>query len=201
MDYINNNYFKMKYFLTILALTISTLGYTQNNNAGRTGVYAGTGILTAQDLVTGISNMLTAGLIPDALKRIDVNGGPVFFGGIDYHPGEKTEIGIQINFVAYDQTFELRNGGTGMMKTSFFTPMAHGKYSWVKQKYFQFYSAASVGATFVTGKNTGGEKDRHTTIAFQLSPAGIRVGNTVAFFIESGFGFQGLLSGGISLQF
>ena len=78
--------------------------------------------------------------------------------------------------------------------------MIRFKGNWVNRPAVQLYSALAAGATFMSGDNNSGTTDHSTAFAFQVSPIGVRVGNTFSFFAEAGFGYQGLLSAGLALK-
>lgn len=191
----------MKCLLVIVFALLSIVTYGQQDNKGKTEVYAGYGVVTAQDIISGLSNMLAGALLPGMVKRIDVKGGGAYFGGIDYYAGNRVAIGLQINYASFDQQYSLSSNDTSSIKAKYFTPLVHAKFIWIGKEFFQVYSAVSGGATFITAKNDEKEKDNKAAGAFQISPVGIRAGNNLAVFVEAGFGFQGLLSGGVSFRF
>lgn len=191
----------MKRLSTAFFLFFSIISYGQTDNKGKTEIYGGYGIATAQDIITGLSNILAGALLPRMVKRIDVNGGGAIFGGVDYCISNRTTLGLQANYASYDQTYKMSDGSTSTMNTKYATFMLHSRISWVNKPSFQVYSALSGGIAAVSGKTRNDDKKTRTTAAFQISPVGVRVGNNIAFFGEFGMGFQGILSGGLSLRF
>ncbi len=167
----------------------------------RTEVYLGYGILSAQDVLTTFSSALATSLLPGYVERIDAKGFGTAFAGFDYFVGRRLSLGLQLNYAQYDENYKLSNNTSTTLQTSYLTPMVRSKLAWVHNPGFSFYSSVAAGATFLQSKNPGnGQTDKSTGLAFHVSPIGLRVGRTVAFFAELGFGFQGLVSAGLSVR-
>ncbi|MBA7533088.1 hypothetical protein ES705_25323 [subsurface metagenome] len=69
------------------------------------------------------------------------------------------------------------------------------------------YSGGGLGATFVYEDNSYYQRINSTSSGSNVYPnfnftfVGVRFGGRTAAFIESGFGYKGLLSFGVSVQF
>lgn len=74
-------------------------------------------------------------------------------------------------------------------------------YFWTKHRAFQFY--ANAGAGFFVKRKTLYEMQSETNFGytFQVTPAGLRVGDQVGLFMELGYGYKGVFSGGLSMRF
>lgn len=191
----------MKCSVLAFFLFFSVVSYGQTDNKGKTEIYGGYGIANAQDIITGLSNMLAVTLLPGMVKRVDISGGGAVFGGVDYYVSDRTAVGLQVNYASYDQTYQMSNESTSKMSTKYTTFMAHSKINWVNKTSFQVYTAVAGGISAISGKNQDDEKKTRASVAFQISPVGVRIGNNIAFFGEFGVGFQGILSGGLSVRF
>ena len=187
--------------LLLIMLSVQTIAQSTDNLHG-TELYAGYGILTAQDILTGFSSTLAASLLPGYVERIDATGFGTAFVGFDYFAGRRFSLGLQLNYAQYDENYKLSSGSTTTLKTSYLTPMVRTKLAWVHNPGFSFYSSLAAGATFIQSKDesSAGQTEKTTGLAFHISPIGIRLGNAVAFFAELGFGFQGLVSAGLSIR-
>lgn len=191
----------MKNSLLVLLLFCSVVAYSQGEHQGKMEIYAGYGIATAQDIVTGISNTLGTALLPGMVKRIDISGGGALFAGVDYNITNRVTLGLQGNYASYDQTYRMDDESTSTLEMKYVTLMGHSRISWVNKSFFQLYSALGAGVTMIRGTAEDSKKDTHGNFAFQVSPVGVRVGNHIAFFVEAGIGFQGILSAGLSVRF
>lgn len=64
----------------------------------------------------------------------------------------------------------------------------------------KFYDFVSSGASF-SRSEVGGESDKSTQFAFQVSPVGVEVGGRVAAYAEAGIGTSGCLLVGVRYRF
>jgi len=72
---------------------------------------------------------------------------------------------------------------------------------WAKQRAFQFYGTAGVG--FFVKRKSFYEVQTETEFGytFQVTPAGLRIGDKVGIFMELGYGYKGVFNGGLSMRF
>lgn len=95
---------------------------------------------------------------------------------------------------------------TGDLKRQFFTGAANMQYRYVNRGLIQVYSGLGLGLTFVqeslSATAVHPEKTNGVIIrpAYQLNVAGARVGNKVAGFVEFGYGYNGIVNFGLSIQ-
>ena len=69
---------------------------------------------------------------------------------------------------------------------------------------FRLIGSLRLGAQVVYSSNTqevGGESDKSTQFAFQVSPVGVEVGGRVAAYAEAGIGTSGCLLVGVRYRF
>lgn len=63
---------------------------------------------------------------------------------------------------------------------------------------FNVYGLLGAGVTFLnTNDKSDNEKESFTHFNFQVTPIGIEYGSNVKGFLELGFGYKGLISGGV----
>jgi hypothetical protein len=121
----------MKKFLTLIILALPVVTFAQSGPGsglkGKTEVYAGYGLLTAQDVITGLSDVFTAVLLPGRVKRIDTKGLGAAFGGIDYYVGNRFALGLQFNHASYKRRYEMSDQSTETLTTRYQTLMLRGK--------------------------------------------------------------------------
>jgi hypothetical protein len=68
----------------------------------------------------------------------------------------------------------------------------------------RLYGSLSYGVSILGDNHTGiGEVDESGPkfYAFQITPFAVRVGRQVAGFVELGFGYKGIVNGGLSFRF
>lgn len=95
----------------------------------------------------------------------------------------------------------------GELKRSFITVAIEGQYRYQNMKKVQLYSGAGIGYSFgnetltppvdSSKPNSSGSINR---IAWQINAIGIRIGNSIAGFVEFGYGYKGIINAGLSVQ-
>lgn len=78
--------------------------------------------------------------------------------------------------------------------------MPNAKWNWLNLKIVSFYTRVGAGALFAKAK-VGGQSDKSTLFAFQVSPVGVEVGGRIAAYAEAGIGTSGSLLVGARYRF
>lgn len=93
------------------------------------------------------------------------------------------------------------NEKIGDYKRIAFTIAPECQFIYKKHKYITVYGILGLGNTFVTETYAGtvaSATDKSIYFACQVSPFAIRVGRQFSGFLETGFGYKGLINGGVS---
>jgi len=81
---------------------------------------------------------------------------------------------------------------------------ADWRYTWYSGRNAQAYSGLSIGASHSLENDTYTDGTKDTWEGFNLSgqvtPIGVRVGHTLAWYLELGVGYKGVVSGGLSYE-
>lgn len=87
-------------------------------------------------------------------------------------------------------------------KNTYHTAMAGSQYAYLKSENFEVYLGIYTGISLrentVIGKSD--EEFKKQYFAYQISPVGFRFGRGLGFTFELGFGFKGIVSGGVSIR-
>ena len=103
-----------------------------------------------------------------------------------------------------------RDTKKGSYVSSYITPVVSFDYRYLMKEKVQLYSGIALGATLLNEHKTvtNPEPDESATsdenqvfFDFQVNLIGVRVGKKLAGFAELGFGYKGIINGGISYQF
>lgn len=132
------------------------------------------------------------------------NTGPIMLEGI-YHTGR-----LRAGVVAiYDKngheegTVDFNGNRRYYFKNNTnVTLLASGYYSVVQHAHSSFYLGFGVGPSFnsiddVSAKNTGGNTIK---LGYQLTGLGFEYHNIIGFFVEAGYGYKGILCGGLQFH-
>lgn len=93
----------------------------------------------------------------------------------------------------------------GTFSTNHYTIAAEADLRYINTNWFEMYSGLGLGYTFTRqyGEDNTGVSDvtnsRH--VAFQLNLAGFRFGKNFGAYLETGFGYKGILNFGLSYRF
>ena len=92
------------------------------------------------------------------------------------------------------------SSNTQEIKNRYWTVMPNAKWNWLNLKIVSFYTRVGAGASFAKAK-VGGQSDKSTLFAFQVSPVGVEVGGRIAAYAEAGIGTSGSLLVGVRYRF
>ena len=90
-----------------------------------------------------------------------------------------------------------------IVNAHFLTLALDNQFRYVRKPNFQMYSGISLGYTmgiedYSDQENSSNET--HGVLNYQLNFVGMRFGNQVAFQLEIGLGFKGIVNGGLSIR-
>ncbi|NBA85755.1 hypothetical protein GVN16_08295 [Emticicia sp. CRIBPO] len=183
--------------LTFSFLLITAISFAQDK---KMDLRIGYGVVTVPQIVEGLSTVLATGLVPGGYSSVDMSGSGALNGSLLFFPEKRFSMGIDMVMEKNKSTYSYSNGSKSTLKNSWWTFMARGDYKYTKEDNFvKLYASASAGASLLSSKGSG-KKDKNTTFAFHVTPIGVRMGRSFAFYAEGGFGFKGLLNAGLSAQ-
>ncbi len=128
--------------------------------------------------------------------------------GYRYQINHRFKLGMDLGFSpAKEQVFKKASDKTASKETSIsrFLVIPTVEFSYWRNNWVNLYGSAGVGlmATRRTEKNNNNAKPTNVKeFAYQINPIGVRMGNkTIGGFVEAGYGYKGLITAGISLNF
>ncbi len=195
-------------FLLIFIMSISLYGQSFDRSYLHHDLMISYG-LPATDMFQDISSKMLDDKFPDKRYiRDNYKGSGII--SLTYRHVSKNELmlwGINVDF---NQTIgEIYNVGqlAGELKRRFLTIAIEGQYRYQNMNKIQLYSGLGVGYSF--GKETltpsaSSEKVSSTgsinRLAWQINAIGVRIGSSIAGFVEFGYGYRGIVNAGISVQ-
>ncbi|MFH6991811.1 hypothetical protein [Flavobacterium sp. FlaQc-48] len=156
-------------------------------------------------LVEGFSDAFSSAILGQKINSKTTSSGN--FGlGYRNQITERIRVGGDIAFeqVQTEQS-DKNNKPIGKRTNRYIMVMPTMSFSYIKTDWLDFYGSAAAGV--VLDKYTQREpnkaalKDNATDFAFQVNPAGIRVGKKFGAFAEVGFGYRGIVSAGLNYKF
>lgn len=204
----------------ILILAILFLGVYTNAQDTKNQISIGYGVVSIQGIADAELTILSD-LFTDifTLGTTKINSSSTGTGVIElrmkHFVGERVSIGIRMNYANYNHEDDITftDGSTTTMKwyNRFITGMLDFNFYYIHKEGFSLYSGIAVGGSFnqteisnisnTTNVGSNDKTDNSTLFAFHVNGIGARFGKTFGGFVEAGFGYSGLMSGGLYLNF
>lgn len=174
--------------------------YSEAQDKGNSELNIGAGIMASEDAATDLV-LLWGSAVFNTPREVKVTraGWSVTY---KYHVSERFAIGGSSVFnPTPDRWIEDFAYDDDRWKVRSLTTAAEATLFWVKRKDFQFYG--TLGAGFFVKRRTLYDTQVETNFGttFQASPVGLRMGNKFGVFMELGYGYKGVINGGLSMRF
>ena len=186
--------------LTLAALVLSTAGFGQTRKNDLSVSY---GVLSIDQLGDILGDVLTVVVTLGTFGKTNIKYTGVPF--LTYHYSANSRFGFGGAIGGYSSSGVLQTGGSdvGTYRERNYVAAVELDYHWVMHEGFQLYSGAGFGIRYRRGtyETTETEVANKVMPTFHLNVLGLRVGKTVGFFAELGFGYKGTLLAGINAQF
>lgn len=171
----------------------------------------GSSVKLKDEVLGGFADVIAGALLPGSNTYVQKDSRQIGVFGLGYRNQitERLKVGADLGYMKSDQTFSPKAGtkdNTGDIKKTqhFFIAMPVAEYSYIKTPWLNFYGSAAAGINLTSSterKNGRAAKDNKLGFAYQVSPAGLRVGKKLAGFVEVGYGNKGIVTAGISFGF
>lgn len=186
----------------VLLTSISLNAQDQNKNNEISASYGILSIPEFEELIVDVTSSLIGGadsaVINGSIGNIYLN--------YQHSLGEKFVLGFTFGYYKADYKSFKKSVQIGDQTNYYYTFAIESKYKYIDHDKFQMYSGAGIGLTYnpVTFKSNDGSpetKDSFSNFTFQIIGAGVRYGKNFGIFAEAGFGYKGILNGGVSFKF
>lgn len=175
-------------------------------------VYGGYGFVSALDISIGIWSTLIAGFSGES-SATSKSYGPII-AGYNYYPKPWVSVGPVVNYDSFLMRSHYSDNSNFTQQWHNISLMFRVDFHYANFKYVQLYSGLSVGCTAavltLASRGNGiayfdNYRTSNTSVgflpAFQINLFGIRIGTFIGFFIEIGFGYNGIINAGFSGKF
>lgn len=150
----------------------------------------------------GIANAITGN------EKMETSSFGMVGLGYRYQISNRFKLGLDLGFSpAKELVFKNKTDQKASKETKIYRFMVIPTvdFSYWRNDWINLYGSAGAGlmATRRVEKNNSDAKPLNTReLAYQMNPIGVRIGNkTIGGFIEAGYGYKGLITAGISLNF
>lgn len=190
----------------IPALTLLLVLSAFSAKAQKNEIYVSYGFASSQEIIESLSGIATpVATLGFANSTSDINYGPIVIG-YNHYVNDKWSVGGLYSNTSLNGS--ISSSGTppvtAYYQNTYNTVMLRTDYHYLTGHKLQLYSGIAAGVSFTQSKpdkGSTGEKSSATDFAYQLNALGLRYGTDWGIFAELGFGYNGVLSFGISKKF
>lgn len=160
-------------------------------------------------LLHGFTSALTSGISGYSKDTKNENSSGMWGIGYKYHINNRFSAGLELSYMASSKDINFKKSDdeyTVHRKSSFFLVLPTAQYHYLNREKLQLYGNIGVGLVSYTikeEKNIGPESfdNNYISLAFQVNPIGLRIGQKFGGFAELGFGYKGIIHAGASMRF
>lgn len=186
---------KRIYFFTLITCFITGSLYSQQ---AKNEIYGAYGLASVQEIASILADVIIYPFVPEDFTIVSPVG-PVI-AGYRRNLSEHFSIGMQGSYTAFNKEYTVLSSAKLKIVSTFITAMLNTNYCYNPRNVVQFYSGLSAGLSVFTQTDSL-RSDNKTVFAFHVNAIGIRVGKTFGGLLELGFGFNGIINGGLSVKF
>lgn len=189
----------------VITLLLSRQLFAQENEH-KSRITAGVGFVTSQDVFSLISTLVIPEIILGTITPTSNDYIPAIYFEYSRFLNDKVRLDVLANYSNSKQKWVFSSDGSnaGTFTTDFYTLMVGAHYDWVKNaRLIQLHSGLYLGGSLYAASSNieGTTTSDDFAFAYQLDALGIRIGHQVAFELDLGLGYKGLVSAGVSAQF
>lgn len=191
----------MRWTVAVLILLLLCSVASANAQEQKNELMVTAGVGTFQDIVEGIGNIgvliATMGFAHTETDMVT----PVI--GVHYKRNLNNwlSLGGTFNYQQFERKFFVMDEVVGKTDINYYTFMGRCDFTYLRTSIFRMYSGVSAGLCAATESGTGVESDSVYWFAFHLNALGMRLGKQIAAVFELGFGYDGIIAGGVSYDF
>lgn len=196
----------MKKIILSLLVTVVFIGtISAQEQEKKHEFYAGFGLVSTSSVLDVFSDMLATSLTAGTYVKNNTTWSGNIHAGYKYLPSKHTAVGLTYTYTKSTGDVSYSGSKAGTIDNLYHTIAAEFDYRYISRPMFKLYSSVGAGVTInnETYKPASGdnEKNNQAHFNFQVSPIGVKVGNSIGFFAEAGFGYKGIISAGLFASF
>lgn len=183
------------------ALCCNTVSQAQEK--GTSDLSVSVGGATSTELSNLFTDVLAEVLTDGGIYARDLKSGPTFGLTYRYAVADRLMVHADVFYQKMSQDIYVGDTKNGHLDYTYLTFGLGADYRYISKSMFQMYSGVAVAYSSESIKSSSSAKAPDGTgfFNYHVTAAGFRVGKTLAFFGEVGFGYKGIASAGLSYQF
>lgn len=164
-------------------------------------------LVTTPDIFDASHDLINSSWDEQEYTRSNVSWTGGFYGTLRYFFTDIQSVDAVFGYSRTNGDLLLGSMKRGESLRDFYTIAVEWSIHYIRKEYFQMYSGGGLGATFVFEDNSFYQdsersySDSKVYPNFDFTFVGFRFGGRIAGFVETGFGYKGLIAFGCSAQF
>ncbi len=193
-------------FYCVFGLLMTTTMRAQESGTDfkRNELRGGVGLWSSNDLISSYSDLFSTALTGGAYSVS--NDRSLGNYSLTYRRALNTRLSIggtlAYSLLKSDVNFDGKKSGT--VANNYLTAAPEVEYKYLNMKNFRLYGFAGAGLTVNRQKleeNGKATFENSPFFNFQVSPLCAQVGNKFGFYVEAGFGYNGIINAGLFARF
>ncbi|MBN1598763.1 MAG: hypothetical protein JW894_10745 [Bacteroidales bacterium] len=165
------------------------------------------GLVTTPEIFDALAPEITTDAEASIYEKTNKQWLGGFYVNYKYFYIPSMSVGLTFGYDRVWCNLEYGREKQGECSRDFYTISAEWTVHYIRKDYFQMYSGGGLAATFVYEDYSVYDGNQEISSKSKVYPnfnftfTGLRFGPQCAFFLETGFGYKGIICGGISTQF
>jgi opacity protein-like surface antigen len=201
----------MKKVTLLIGLAAFLFASSINAQSKKNEIDLGIGVWSSSEIVGTLSDVIVSNLTQVKMENKKYIG--AIHAGYKYAVSNRFALGPVFTYDRGTSTSdvpfrdELGNDiGYGKFTSNYYSLALEGDYKYINSDKFKLYSLVGVGPTFLNQSfkedNSSEDKSQSKTFFnYQVTPIGIKYGDSFGVFAELGFGYKGILCAGVFYRF
>ncbi|MDR2621529.1 MAG: porin family protein [Dysgonamonadaceae bacterium] len=192
---------------TLLSVLAAFLFISSTNaQSKKSEVDLGVGVWSSNQIIGVMSDIIASVFLPDGVGMSNSSSPGAFHLGYKYSLSDRIAVGPVFIYDLNTSDAVTGNGKQGKFTSNYSTLSLEGNYNYVNRDKLKLYALLGAGGTILNQTykdNQTGNKhgEKQTFFNFQVTPVGVKYGDSFGAFAELGFGYKGILSAGLFYRF
>jgi hypothetical protein len=196
----------MKKVTLLLGLATFLFIFSTNAQSKKSEVDLGVGVWSSNQIIGTMSDIIASVFLPEGASMKNSSSPGAFHLGYKYSLSERIALGPVFIFDMNTSDAVVGDVKPGKFTSNYYTLSLEGDYKYVNLDKLKLYVLLGAGGTILNqtykDNQTGKKNDeKQAFFNFQVTPVGVKYGDSFGVFAELGFGYKGILSAGLFYRF
>jgi opacity protein-like surface antigen len=179
---------------------------SMNAQSKKSEVDLGVGIWSSNQIIGTMSDIIASAILPAGVSMDNSSYIGALHVGYKYSLSDRFALGPVLTYDLGTSDAVANKEKTGKFTSNYYSLSLEADYKFINRDKFKLYALVGAGGTIlnqVYKDNKTGEKngESQTFFNFQITPVGIKYGDSFGVFAELGLGYKGILCAGVFYRF